>query len=206
VETLLLPNEAPQLTWSWKAFDSNPQKKLVQVGWWLRKFHAIFQFPKTPFQKIFLHVGHPSLPELMEKEKEILIRENAFSDVHYDSVTTVPFLSNPEYDLLLSRNIVFVFLYDASACNAIVECMVRHTPLLINPLEAVVEYLGEGYPFYFQSLPEAAAKLMNRDLIYRTHEYLRRLPRQRELSGKSFLRAFRGSGIYRSLAAPNPSE
>jgi hypothetical protein len=202
VESLLLPSEVPQLTWSWNAFAANPQKKLVQVGWWLRKIHAIYQFPRTPFQKICLHVGHHSLPGLMEKEKEILIREGAFLDVRYDSVTAVPFLSDPEYDLLLSRNIVFMFLYDASACNAIVECMVRHTPLLINPLEAVVEYLGEGYPFYFTSLPEAAAKLMDRDLLFRTHEYLCRLSRQQELSGESFLRTFSGSGIYRSLAAP----
>jgi hypothetical protein len=55
-------------------------------------------------------------------------------------------------------------------------------------------------------LPEAAAKLMDRDLIFKTHEYLRRLPRQRELSGKSFLRAFYKSGIYRSLATIEPSE
>lgn len=199
VETLLLPSETPRLTWSWEAYDSNSQKKLVQVGWWLRKFHAIFQFPQTPFQKVFLNVGHPDLPELMAQEKEILIREGAFLDVSYDSVTTVPFLSNPEYDLLLSKNIAFMFLYDSSACNAIVECMVRHTPLLINPLEAVVEYLGEDYPFYFQSLQEAAEKVMNNDLIYQTHEYLRCLPRQKQLSGEYFLQSFVNSKIYESL-------
>jgi hypothetical protein len=139
----------------------------------------------------------------MAKEKEILVREGAFAGVNLDSASLVPYLSNPDYDLLLSRNIAFMFLYDSSACNAIVECMVRHTPLLINPLEAVVEYLGEGYPFYFQTLPEAAAKLMNRDLIYRTHEYLQRLPRVRELTGESFLRSFVASRIYRSLARPD---
>jgi hypothetical protein len=202
VELLLLPSEAPRLTWSWEAFESNHQKKLIQVGWWLRKIHAIFQFPQTPFQKIFLNVGHPSLPEVIENEKKTLLHNGAFIDVNYNSVISVPFVSNREYDLLLSQNIVFMFLYNASACNAIVECMVRHTPLLINPLEAVVEYLGEGYPFYFESLAEAAAKLMNRDLICQTHEYLCSLPRQQELSGESFLRAFSGSGIYRSLAAP----
>lgn len=75
----------------------------------------------------------------------------------------------------------------------------RHTPLLVNPLPAVLEYLGQDYPFYFRTLDEAAAKLMDRDLICRTHEYLKRLARVRELSGESFRRAFAGSAIFRSL-------
>jgi hypothetical protein len=138
----------------------------------------------------------------MEREKEILSWEGAGQDIRYESVEIVPFLPNREYDFLLSQNIVFMFLYDSSACNAIVECMVRRTPLLINPLEAVVEYLGEDYPFYFQSLAEAAEKAMDRDLIYRTHEYLIRHPLQQELSGASFLRTFLQSGTYQSLSAP----
>ena len=202
VETLRLPSETPDLKWSPEAFAANPGKMIVQVGWWLRRLHAIHQFPKTDFKKAFLDVGHPSLPALLAKEKEVLVREGAFAQVDLDSVLTIPCLSNPEYDRLLSRNIVFMFLYDASACNAIVECMVRQTPLLVNPLAAVVEYLGEEYPFYFHTLPEAAAKLMDRDLILRTHDYLRRLPRVCELSGEGFLSAFSASSIYRSLAVP----
>ncbi len=202
VETLRLPSETPDLKWSPEAFAANADKMIVQVGWWLRRLHAIHQLPKTDFKKVFLDVGHPSLPALMAKEKEMLVREGTFVHVDLSSVVTIPCLSNQEYDWLLSRNVVFMFLYDSSACNAIVECMVRYTPLLINPLESVVEYLGAEYPFYFQSLPEAAAKLMDRDLILRTHDYLRRLPTVRELSGESFHRAFVDSGIYRSLAVP----
>ncbi len=202
VETLRLPSETPDLKWSPEAFAANADRKVVQVGWWLRRLHAIYQLPKTDFQKAFLDVGHPSLPVLMAKEKEILIRTGDFDSVDLSSVVTIPCLSNPEYDRLLSRNVVFMFLYDSSACNAIVECMVRHTPLLVNPLAAVVEYLGDDYPFYFETLPEAAAKLMDRDLILRTHDYLRRLPRVGELSGESFYHAFVDSAIHRSLAVP----
>jgi hypothetical protein len=202
VETLRLPSETPDLKWSPEAFAANADRKIVQVGWWLRRLHAIYQLPKTDFQKAFLDVGHPSLPALMAKEKEILIRTGDFDSVDLSSVVTIPCLSNPEYDRLLSRNVVFMFLYDSSACNAIVECMVRHTPLLVNPLAAVVEYLGDDYPFYFETLPEAAAKLMDRDLILRTHDYLRRLPRVGELSGESFYHAFVDSAIHRSLAVP----
>ena len=64
-------------------------------------------------------------------------------------------ISNADYDRLLSENIVFVELHDANANNAIIECIARATPLLINPLPAVVEYLGRDYPLYYSSLEEA---------------------------------------------------
>jgi hypothetical protein len=201
VEVLRLPSEVPRLTWSWEAFAANRTPKIVQVGWWLRRLHSIYQLPRTPLRKAFLHVGHPSLEELMAKEREVMARQGG-RPADPQPVETIPFLPDGEYDRLLSRNIVFMDLYDCSACNAIVECMVRHTPLLVNPLEAVVEYLGEQYPFYFHSLEEAAAKAADPDLILRTHEYLRRLPMQLELHGEHFFAAFLDSGIYRSLPLP----
>jgi hypothetical protein len=75
----------------------------------------------------------------------------------------------------------------------------RDTPLLINPIEAVVEYLGPDYPFYFSSLEEAAAKAEDPDLIVRTHLFLRRHPLKEKLTGEHFLDSFTRSDIYRSL-------
>ncbi len=204
VDTLLLPTETPRLKWSPERFAANKNKQVVQVGWWLRRLHAIYQLPKTDFAKALLDVAHHSLPELWKREKEVLAREGTISAFDFHSVSIIPYLANREYDRLLSQNVVFLHLYDSSACNAIVECMVRQTPLLVNPLPAVVEYLGEEYPFYFQSLAEAAAKLMDRALIIRTHEYLKGLARVQELNGDSFCRAFAGSMIYRSLPIPAP--
>ena len=40
-----------------------------------------------------------------------------------------------------------------------------NTPIVINRLPAVVEYLGADYPFYFNSLEEARDKALNFDLI-----------------------------------------
>jgi len=206
VETLRLPTEKPTLLWSAERFDANKDKKVVQVGWWLRRLHAIYQLPETGLRKALLNVVHPSLPELMKKERAFLEREGALANLDFDSVQVIPFLSNPEYDRLLSCNIVFLFLYDSSVCNAIVECIVRRTPLLINPLPAVVEYLGPGYPFYFRTLAEAAAKLRDRDLILHTHDYLCHLPMAQELSGDRFHRSFVASRIFQSLPAPAREE
>jgi hypothetical protein len=58
-------------------------------------------------------------------------------------------LSDSDYDKLLSQNIVFVNLVDASAVNTLVECIARNTPIIINNHSAIVEILGSGYPLYF---------------------------------------------------------
>lgn len=202
VDALPLPSEKPSRAWTWEAFESNPDKKVVQVGWWLRNLHGIYRLPATDYGKVFLDAGHPHIPRIMKKERTILSAEGAYRTGLYDSVQTISFLSPGEYDTLLSRNIVFLLLYDVSASNAIVECIVRGTPLLINPLEAAVEYLGESYPLYYRDLEEAAAKMMDRDLVLRAHEYLKRLPIQERLSGEGFLRTFMATSVYRSLSPP----
>jgi hypothetical protein len=202
VDALLLPSETPALTWSPEALESNPRKMVVQVGWWLRNLHGIYRLPATEYEKVFLDAGHQDIPRIIEKERQILAAEGALRTGIYDSVRTVPFLSSGEYDAVLSRNVAFLHLYDVSASNAIVECIVRSTPLLINPLEAAVEYLGESYPFYFRSLEEAAAKLMDKDLVLRAHEYLKRLPIRERLSGEGFLSAFKETSVYRALPSP----
>jgi hypothetical protein len=45
-------------------------------------------------------------------------------------------------------------LEDANAHNTIVECIKFNTPIIINKLPAVVEYLGEDYPLYYKNVDE----------------------------------------------------
>jgi hypothetical protein len=115
-----------------------------------------------------------------------------------ESVQRVPHLSAARYDELLSKNIVFLHLYNAVANNAIIECIVRNTPVLVNPLPSVVEYLGVDYPFYFQTLAEAAAKAQDNLLIKKTHEYLKALPKHM-LTGESFCLSLAQSDLYKNL-------
>jgi hypothetical protein len=199
INNLLFPTEIPEIKWSWEKFTANREKKIVQVGWWLRKLHAIFQLPPSGYKKIFLSVEHKSMPELMEKEREILKKEGTFNGSMYNTAETVTYLPDKVYDRLLSENIVFVYLYDASANNTVIECIVRNTPLLVNPIEPVKEYLGEDYPFYYNSYEEAASKAANLDLIYKTYQFLRNHPIKKKLTQEYFLDSFANSRIYRSL-------
>jgi len=66
-------------------------------------------------------------------------------------VDFIYYLENTQYDDLLSKNIVFINLVDASAVNTLVECIVRNTPIFVNKHPAVVELLGSDYPLYYQS-------------------------------------------------------
>ena len=75
----------------------------------------------------------------------------------------------------------------------------RATPLLINPIPAVVEYLGTAYPFYFDSFDEAVDKLHNIELIYYTHEYLKNCMLGEKMKGETFLKDFQETEIYKSI-------
>lgn len=93
------------------------------------------------------------------------------------SVKIFDYLNNDDYDNCLKKNIVFLNLIDASACNTILECIVRCTPIIINKIDPVVEYLGEEYPLYYTNIAEAVKLIYDlldpkTGLLYKTIIYL----------------------------------
>ena len=70
------------------------------------------------------------------------------------------------------ENIVFVDFFDAAANNTVLECIIRNTPIIVNKLEGVVDYLGEDYPLYFTNLDDVPEMLSNIDKIISAHQYL----------------------------------
>ncbi|MBP7461255.1 MAG: hypothetical protein KBA26_08195 [Candidatus Delongbacteria bacterium] len=199
IERFYFPTEIPKITWNWERFKHNRDRKIIQIGWWLRKLHSIYRLPSPEYHKIFLRVTHADLDPLLARERTDLIAAGLFKDEWYHTAETLSYLPNKHYDRLLSENLVFLDLYDSSANNTVIECMVRHTPILINPLESVKEYLGQDYPLYFNDLGEAATKACDLDLIYRAHLYLKENPIQYRLSRRSFLDTITQSRIYQNL-------
>ncbi|MBW4576546.1 MAG: tetratricopeptide repeat protein [Aphanothece sp. CMT-3BRIN-NPC111] len=207
VSTLIHPTEIPEIQFDFKKFLDNPHKKIVQVGWWLRRINAIYQLPIEKsnylnYEKVRLVTqiftkASEHFNQLIERERELddLITSAPF----YENTIEKKYLPNNEYDQFLSQNIVFLNLYDASANNAVVECIARATPLLINPLPAVVEYLGEDYPFYYSNLSEAAAKALDTSLIWDTHNYLKNWEVRQKLSAEYFLQSFKKSEVYQLI-------
>ena len=88
------------------------------------------------------------------------------------SVEIMPKVDNNTYDALLTENIVFLNLVDASASNTIIECIVRNTPIIVNRLPACEEYLGKDYPLFYDNY-EQVSSLATVEKITEAHIYLK---------------------------------
>jgi hypothetical protein len=85
------------------------------------------------------------------------------------------FLSNEEYLTLLRSQISFCWLYDCAASNAILESIMSRAPIVVNKLPAVVEYLGDDYPLYYENIKQDPDKYMlDRKVLSTTVDYLAR--------------------------------
>jgi tetratricopeptide (TPR) repeat protein len=210
VSALVHPTEAPPVGFDFERFLQNPHKSILQIGWWLRKLTAIYQLPigvdnAMGYRKVrlvpqFIPTASAHLNRLMEKERQVL---GLTVDRRWaDNTREEDQVSNAEYDRLLSENIVFIELHDANANNVVIECIARATPLLINPLPAVIEYLGRDYPLYYSSLEEARSKALDPDLLYRGHRYLLTCDTRTKLSADHLLEQFRASEVYRRVLTP----
>lgn len=207
VSSLYYPTEIPESLFNYEAFLANPLKRVVTIGWWLRRKMSVFYLPldnQTPYRKARLNCG-----DLIETSSRAMSRlefvndwrdrklENRFRD----NTEELPYLPNDAYDMLLSENVVYLDLYDASANSTVVECIARATPLIVNRIPPVIEYLGPDYPLYYDTLEEAAAKALDFDLVKRAHEYLLTCPVRARLSQQSFLADFRASEVFGKLRA-----
>jgi len=110
------------------------------------------------------------------------------------SVQVLDRVSNQEYDELFSNSVIFLRLVDASAVNTVIEAIVRNTPILINRLPALEEYLGSNYPLFYENLSEASA-LLTPDQLERAHLHLQSMDRS-FLKIDHFLEQYLKSEIY----------
>lgn len=206
VSVVLHPTEMPSKLFDFEAFLGNPSKRIVQIGWWLRRLGAIDHLPiprqnKMEYSKLrlipqFFEGAAEYLAELRAREFE---REGSPAAAYAENTEDCFHLSNEDYDVLLAENIVFVDLYDASANNTVIECLMRATPLLVNRLPAVEEYLGRAYPLYYEDLADAASKALDVGRLRAAHEYLLEHETRHKLDGDSFRHCVENSEVYLSL-------
>lgn len=153
----------------------NDRFDVVQIGSWLRKLHSIFLLPDGPYSKRILVGTKQKLltDHRFNGERNELLARGMVNDIDYDSVDFIEFLSPKAYDALLSRSVVFLDMFASTANNTILECIARHTPIVVRKLPSTVEYLGKRYPLFFETLTEAAEHLHSKDLILSAHKYLK---------------------------------
>lgn len=160
--------------------------RLVQIGAWYRNPFSIYRL-KVPSGIKKLALRGPEMSNYFPPDdwiyptpvpgnqwvKYCLTESFHSSEIAsmIASVEVVEKLSNSDYDRLLISVVVFLDLVDASAVNTIIECIARATPVILNRLPAVVEYLGSDYPLYYSDLNQVAG-LCTPERIGAGHQYL----------------------------------
>jgi hypothetical protein len=193
IAKVLYPVVPPAETFSFEKFLSNPRRRLIFIGEFLRNYQAFFDLQAPSYDKTFLRSA-----EIDKHMRKLGVVEN-------DSVFSLYEVDDEEYDRLLTNNIVYLNLFDAVGTTTVTECIAGGTPVLINKVGAVTEYLGEDYPFYYETPEEATEKASDLDLIRRTTEYLRAHELRERLTDEHFLESLQNTSVYRSLPVP-PSQ
>lgn len=147
-------------------------KLLLQIGFQMRRISSIYRLKVPNYKKVWLtgcSSDELSYERLMDdfKENNITNYEELMKDV-----SMLYFDNFAQYDSLLANNIVFVDLYDAACNNTVVECIIRNTPIIINKVGGVSEYLGDDYPLYFTKLSDVPKILNNTQKIIQAYQYL----------------------------------
>ena len=163
-------NDEINYNWHYKKWKG----EIIQIGSWMRDINAIYELK---YNKKYALIGK----NMNNKYICCLYNNNNnyYNNNNNNDVKIIEYLDNPQYDEILSKYVVFVKLFDASAVNTLIECIVRNTPIIINKLPAVVEYLGDNYPLYYNNL-EDVPRLLQTGLfktnhIKKAHEYLKRM-------------------------------
>lgn len=177
ISVLYHPTDDCEIKFNYDNFMKNENKCLLQIGVWLRRLCAIGCLKTTIYKKKWLYNNGKWIFNVLEQEQKQHSKNNEICSSMSTKITDNNYVervvySNDEYDDVLSENICFLYLYDSSANNAIIECIARNTPVLVNRHPAVVEYLGEAYPFYYDTLDQVSLMVEDFDLIYRTHQYM----------------------------------
>ena len=143
----------PGKLWNARKFLTSKEKNIIQLGYWLRKLDSICHL-KTHYKKFWM----PSNPQLANSLLSCYYQTRGINWLEHKKiwkdVKILEHLSNEAYDEFLSQSVVYLNLYDSSANNAVIECIVRNTPIMVNRHQAVVEYLGPEYPLYFDCYDE----------------------------------------------------
>lgn len=121
-----------------------------------------------------------------------------FINKQIESVTKLEYLPNEEFDLLMSRYIVFVDFIECSAANTIVECMARGNPIIVNRFPAVEEYLGKDYPLFYDDINDVE-KILTIERITAAYNHMQQSIIKEKISSEKFYEDIINSSIIKNI-------
>ena len=180
------PLDRPNFQWS--KFQAGP-RRVLHVGQYLRNFQTFYDLNLPGWEKLLLMP-----PKWMLRSEGLMVNE---------SVKSLDRVDDDTYDTLLTECVVALDMRDAGGTTAVVECMARATPICINNVGAVSEYLGIDYPLYHEG--NIGEVLQDDKRIQAAHEYLAEkrgtLPQAEDL-----VERVQSSAVYMSLPLPKSQQ
>ena len=147
---------------------------IIQIGNWLRKSYSIFKLNTK--NKFILPYTERTIGEIIENLKMDKVK---ITQKELNSVVRLLKFDENNYNKIFNNNIIYLNLYNSTCNNVVLECIKSHCPILINRLKSLEYYLGEDYPFFYETFEEAERKCNDLKLIYRTHIYLKNLDKSK---------------------------
>lgn len=187
----------------WSKFEVS--KRVLFIGEFLRNYQAFYdlEIPSIGDTNELRLRKYLLKPKEVNFDKLKDLNRQPYTLVTNDTVTVIDRrLSDDEYDEWLSSSVVFLNLFDAPANTTVIECIGRGTPIVINRLPGIEEYLGREYPLFYDTLQEASSILIDSNKLKKGMEYIRNLPIKDSLTQESFISSFANTSIYRSLPSP----
>jgi hypothetical protein len=165
---LLHPAAPPGEVFDLERFEARP--RVVQLGHHLRNLEAIHQLrPVQGMEYMEVRLEGP-VPDKRRRAVEAHWKSLG-SRVHHPGVSIQAPLDDAGYERLLAESVVFLEFLTVAAANVVVECMVRATPLVVNRLPAIEDYLGRDYPLFYDDIADAH-RLLDRASLRAGHAYL----------------------------------
>jgi hypothetical protein len=169
----------------WDIEKWNKDKQAYQIGFYLRNTRLIEQIPNvddiafnrlwsdmtwlknydTKVSKYWSNHGETSF----DFESENYFNTRCGYRLAEDH--NINFVLPSRYDEILTSGVVVVEYFECSASNVILECIASNTPIIVNRISATVQYLGEGYPLFFdhpEEIPDLFAKVAEANAYLKT--------------------------------------
>ncbi len=138
--------------------------KVIQLGSQLRFLSSIYKI-KSNYKKLWLPGRKDTELLYYWLSRECSVYDVSITDKERKDVTLYYTQNFDEYDSIILNNIIVIHLINASANNAILELMSFNIPFFVNKLDAVIEYIGNDYPLYFNSIYEIENIINNKNLL-----------------------------------------
>ena len=149
------------------------KENLLFLGWSFRNTNLFYR-TNTKLKKIMLP-GTSNEEQKNRFNKIMYEQTNGYNNNNTD-VTIYDYLSRDEFLNILSSSVVFLDFDGVSANNSVVECIKFNIPLIIRKCKAVIFYLGENYPMYYENENDINSIMNNLDIkIKESVDYLERL-------------------------------